>query len=152
MPHEVITQVEIGASPARVWEVLTDWDAYPAWNPFIRQLRGRLVEGERLALLLQFAEGRTMSFRPTVRTLRPGVELQWRGHLWVPGLLDGDHAFQLEALDGERTLLIQRESFRGLLVPMMWRSLRRQTRRGFMLMNAALKGRIEQYGVGPERA
>ena len=33
--REICTEIEIAGSLARVWEVLTRFDEYPQWNPFI---------------------------------------------------------------------------------------------------------------------
>ena len=35
MARQLESEVEVQASPERVWEVLTDFAAYPDWNPFI---------------------------------------------------------------------------------------------------------------------
>jgi uncharacterized protein YndB with AHSA1/START domain len=51
--RELTAEIEIAASPDRVWEVLTDLDAYPAWNPFIRRASGELREGARLEVVIQ---------------------------------------------------------------------------------------------------
>lgn len=41
MARQLESEVDVQASPERVWEVLTDFTAYPAWNPFIVQAGGR---------------------------------------------------------------------------------------------------------------
>jgi uncharacterized membrane protein len=42
MSGSLRSQIAIGAPSARVWAVLTDFAAYPAWNPFIRAISGDL--------------------------------------------------------------------------------------------------------------
>lgn len=76
--------------------------------------------------------------------MEPQRELRWLGHLFVPGLFDGEHAFIIEALEPGRVRFIQREVFTGLLVPMFSRMLDKDTKRGFMEMNNALKMRAER--------
>ena len=33
---KVSTEVELPAAPAKVWSVLTDFDSYPSWHPWLR--------------------------------------------------------------------------------------------------------------------
>ena len=84
-----------------------------------------------------------MSFRPTVVVAEPNRELRWLGHLWLPGLFDGEHSFSIELLGEGRVRFIQRERFKGLLVPFLSKMLDWDTQRGFNEMNWALKLRAE---------
>ncbi len=84
-----------------------------------------------------------MRFRPTLRRLEPRRELRWLGRLILPRLFDGEHIFELEPVGEDRTRFVQREVFRGLLVPFLSRSLDRDTKRGFEEMNRALRSRAE---------
>jgi hypothetical protein len=137
------TEIEIDASAKRVWELLTDFASYPEWNPFIRSIGGQPAPGERLRARLEPPGGRAMTFKPKVLTAEPNRELRWIGHLLVPGLFDGEHSFTIQPLEDDRVRFVQREAFRGLLVPLFARSLESNTRRGFEEMNRALKGRAE---------
>jgi len=134
-------QLEIDGPPSVVWAVLTDLAAYPDWNPFITRLTGDLRVGSRLHVVIAPPGGRTMTFRPTVLTVRPEHELRWRGRLFLPGLFDGVHAFEVQPLPDDRTRLVQSEQFSGVLV----RALRGQlapTERGFQSMNEALAAEV----------
>ncbi|MGB9940704.1 SRPBCC family protein [Methanosarcina sp.] len=136
------TEVVINASAARVWHVLTDFGAYPQWNPFIREVSGVAIPGERLKVQMH-SGNRTMKFRPTILASRPERELRWLGHLLIPGIFDGEHSFVIEPAGENRVRLIQRETFDGLLVPFSG-SLLHNTKQSFDKMNLALKERAEQ--------
>jgi hypothetical protein len=137
------TEIDIAARAERVWDVLTDFAAYPRWNPFIRQVEGVLAPGARLRVRIRPPGGRAMTFRPTVLRLEDGRHLSWRGRTFLPGLFDGEHTFDLEPAAGDHVRLVHGETFRGLLVPLLARTLRTTTRQGFEAMNAALKKRVE---------
>ncbi len=140
---ELRSQIEIEATAERVWQVLTDFAAYPDWNPFIRRVSGRPEVDEQLVVRMRPSGTKGMTFRPTVMKAEPNRQLRWLGHLLVPGLFDGEHIFEIEELGRDRVLFIQREFFRGLLVPLFARSLDRDTQRGFEEMNRALRERAE---------
>lgn len=146
MQRQITTQLEVSAPAGQIWAVLTEWDGYPAWNPFIRRIIGTPREGGRVGIVLQLVHGRGVRFRGTVSSLSAPGQLSWVGYVWFPGLLVAEQQFRLEPLESGATLLVQRIAFRGLLVPLMWRSLKRTARRGAMLMNAALKGKVEDFG------
>jgi hypothetical protein len=135
-------EIEIDAPPGRVWQVLTDFGAYPEWNPFIRSIEGEAKVGSRLKVRIEPPGGRRMTFRPTVRAAEAARELRWLGRLFVPGLVDGEHRLALEPLDGGRSRFIQSERFSGLLVRLLAGTLA-ATERGFEQMNDALKRRVE---------
>lgn len=139
---ELRTDTEIDAPVELVWRVLTDFDAFPEWNPFIRRIVGKAVEGSRLEVVLGASGTRPMRFRPRVLRVVPERELRWLGALGLPGLFDGEHIFELEALGPARTRFVQRERFRGIFLPFLRRSLERDARRGFEEMNRALGERV----------
>jgi hypothetical protein len=137
------THVEIEASARRVWEILADFPAYALWNPFIVAIAGEPRRGARLTATLRPPAGRGMTFRPVVLVADPHRELRWLGRLVLPDLFDGEHIFTIAPFSTARVRFSQRETFRGLLVPLMPRSLWDDTRREFEAMNEALKKRAE---------
>jgi hypothetical protein len=142
MAKRLSAQVDIHATPERVWEVLTDLAAYPEWNPFIVRADGVVEPGRRLILRMQPVGGRAMTLRPRLLDVAVPRMLRWRGRLGVPGLMDAEHSFRLEPKAGG-TRLIQQETFSGALVPFLAASLNRNTLPAFVAMNEALKSRAE---------
>ncbi len=143
MSTHLSAHVDIDATPERVWEVLTDLAAYPAWNPFIVRAEGVVGPGRRLTLRMQPVGGRAMTLRPRLVEVAAGRELRWRGRLVLPGLMDAEHSFVLQPR-GSGTRLVQSETFRGVLVPFVAASLDRSTLPAFEAMNEALRKRAEE--------
>ncbi len=137
------TQIEINASSDKVWQTLTDFDAYGDWNPFVTSISGTLTPRAKLAVTLCQPESKPMSIAPTVTTVKDGQGFSWKGRLLIPGIFDGEHHFELTPLAEGKTRLTHYETFSGLLVPLFKKMLDTKTRRGFEAMNAALKERVE---------
>jgi hypothetical protein len=139
---ELHSQIEIDASPERVWDILTDFASYPQWNPFIRHISGELKVGERLEVRLEPPDSRGITLRPKVLSAEPNRLMRWLGHLLVPGVFDGEHSLAIHPLEVDRVRFVQHEAFKGVLVPLLARSLE-NTLRGFEEMNEALQERAE---------
>lgn len=135
------TRIEIAAPATRVWGILTDFPRFPEWNPFIARIEGQPEPGARLRIQIRPPGKSAMTFTPKVLVARPGKELRWLGRLLLPGIFDGEHAFELEERGGSCSFR-QSERFTGLLLPLLGGALA-ATERGFAAMNAALKQRAE---------
>lgn len=146
MGHELHTEIEIAATPETVWAILTDLEAYAEWNPFVTSSQGTVAVGERLVNRMEPPGGRAMTFKPTVTEVDEGRVFEWLGRLGLPGIFDGRHRFALEPT-AKGTRVLHSESFGGVLVPFMKKTLETQTRGGFEAMNEALKVRAEEAEV-----
>ena len=141
--RELRRDIEIDAPPEGVWAVVTSFDAYPDWNPFIRRISGELREGAKLEVRIAPPDARATTFKPTVRAVEANRELRWLGRLLLPGIFDGEHSLRIEPLDGGRSRFVQSERFSWLLVGLVKGTLTK-TETGFEQMNVALKTRTEQ--------
>lgn len=138
MKHQISTSITIHSSIEHVWNVLIDFPSYSSWNPFISSIEGKLHKGEQLKVTIG-----TMKFKPTIKQLLPQREITWLGRLFVPGIFDGRHSFQLQENPDGTTLFIQKEDFSGILVPLMRKKLNTEIVNGFNEMNQQLKERAE---------
>ena len=143
---EIRSEIEIQASPEAVWKALTDFESFREWNVFMSPVVGQAEEGAKLRVQIRPPGRKAMAFRPRVTKIVSNRELRWLGRLWIPGLLEGEHIFEIEPLGPERVRFVQREVFSGLLVPLMAKRIEEQTLPGFGEMNRALKERVETGG------
>lgn len=139
MSKEIKTKILIHATPQKVWSVLTNFEAYPQWNPFIKSISGKLELGSKIRVRLEPPEAKGMDFKPKIISYQLHKEFSWLGHLFIPGLFDGAHKFELIDLGNGKTEFIHSEKFGGILVPLFKKMLDHNTKKGFEAMNEKLK-------------
>jgi len=138
MNKSIKTEIIISASKERVWEILTDFPSYAKWNPFIVSIKGDLVVGKRLTNTM-LNNGKTFVFKPKVLTVTPYQYFDWLGSLFVKGLFDGHHFFEIEEIGGGQVKLCQGEYFSGILSSTILTKIGNDTRNNFIKMNQAIK-------------
>jgi hypothetical protein len=144
MAKEIKTEIVINATPERIWAILTNFDNYPNWNPFIKSIKGDVKVGNKIAARIEPPKASGMTFKPKILVFEKNKELRWIGHLLFSGLFDGEHKFELIDNGNGTTTFIQSEKFKGILVPFFKKKLDNNTRQGFELMNVKLKELAEQ--------
>ena len=136
---EIKNEVLINATPEKVWAVLTDFESFPAWNPFIKSVKGKAEVGSRLTVTIMQSGDKGTTFKPKVLTVVPAKELSWLGRLLLPNIFDGEHKFELIDNRNGTTTFRQSENFTGILVPFFKKQLENNTAKGFGGMNKKLK-------------
>jgi hypothetical protein len=144
MSKEIKTEINIIATPEKVWKILTDFEKYPKWNPFIKSLTGQVAVGNKIKVMLEPPKSKAMTFTPKILIYELNKELRWLGNLLFPGLFDGEHRFELTDNGNGTTTFRQSEKFSGILVPLFKNMLDNNTTNGFKLMNQKLKELAEE--------
>ena len=145
----ITTEVVFEGTPERAWAVLTDFAAYPAWNPGFVRVARRPEVGTTLDVTFAKDGGEGMTMHPTVLAAEPGRTLRWRGRLLgIPLLFDGEHAYEIEDLGDGRVRLVQSERFVGILVPFLRRLIEDETVTMFGRINRAFAERVAAVGTG----
>jgi len=143
MGRDVVAQIVIHAPAERLWQTICDFPSYPAWNPFLREVRGTLGQDEHLIITHHLPGASPWQEHMRITRIHEEREIAWAGHRFFPGILSGEHALLLVPLDEHRTQVVQRKRYSGLLCALAWPSIRKRTRRGLMMTNVALKSHVE---------
>ena len=141
--RSIKTEIVIEAPIEKVWDILMDHEAYPSWNPFIKQASGSTEVGENLKVTLQSEGNKPMSFEPLVLVNEKNQEFRWIGKLGIKGIFDGEHYFIVEQVGTDQTKFIQGENFTGILAGLLIAIIGKDTIGGFTAMNEAIKNRAE---------
>jgi hypothetical protein len=140
----ITTSITINATAEKVWSILTDFENYHQWNPFITSIAGEIKVGNTLQVTIAPPNSNTMKFKPTLLVANEHKELKWKGKLLFKGLFDGEHRFEIIDNKNGTVTFVQSENFTGVLVPLFKKTININTKNGFVLMNEKLKERAEK--------
>lgn len=142
---EIRKDIEISAPPEKVWRTVIAFDKYNQWNSQLQYLGGDVKPNSTLHLKLSAKGTDPYEFKPTVSYWEENKRFAWLAVTGFPRVFDGEHFFELQDLGNGKTLVVNREEYRGLLsliirnLPMM-----KTAPEGFELMNTELKRYCEQ--------
>lgn len=109
---------DIKAPADRVWALLTDATKFPTWNSTVTRIDGTIAPGNKLAIQVPLAPGRT--FSPKVVEFAPSSKMVWADGM-AP-MFKGQRTFTLTpTADGVEFRMT--EEFTGLFLPMIKGSL-----------------------------
>src|SRR5918999_2824158 len=132
----------IQARPEGVWALLTDAQGYPAWNPAVDRVEGRIAKGETIKVFVPVNPGRT--FPVKVTEFEPPKRMTWTGGMPL-GLFKGVRTFTLQPSGDGKTEFTMEEAYSGLLLPVLGRSVPDLTG-AFDQFADGLKQRAERAG------
>lgn len=132
------TEIIINASKEKVWNILTDFENYKNWNPFIIKSSGRAKKGEKLTNTMKL-DKKTQTFSPKIINVEEYSYFDWLGHLFFKGIFDGHHYFKIEEVGENQVRLTQGENFSGIFSGLIMKSIGEKTMGNFVKMNNALK-------------
>ncbi|NRA41407.1 MAG: SRPBCC domain-containing protein [Pseudomonadales bacterium] len=141
MKYEIILQTSIATSPSSVWQVLTELERYPEWNPFVLRCESSLQPGKAIFMwvkLLPF----TLKQRETIRHNDGKSFMEYGVH--IPGLLYSTRQHKLETDQPASCLYHSIFRLEGLLAPLIGGLLNKRLKHGFSAMTEALKLRCEE--------
>ena len=111
--------IDIEAPPERIWDLLTNAADFPRWNSTVTRITGKIDAGEKLALEVPAAPGRT--FKPKVTELEAGRRMVWSDGM-AP-MFKGVRTFTLAPRGDGTTTFTMEEVFSGVMLPMIKGSL-----------------------------
>jgi len=141
---EINEKVEIKAPIEKVWSTIIDFDSYSEWNSQLEYLGGEVKPNGKLHLKLSTEGAAPYEFKPTISHWKENEKFGWLAKTGLPRVFDGEHFFELEKIDDDTTLVINREEYRGVISLIMKNLPMMETApKGFKKMNSELKNYIE---------
>lgn len=109
----------MAAPPDVVWAALADTAAWSTWNPTLFDVEGALEPGSVVRMKLR--SGRlTIPMRQHIVEVTPPRRLVWRSLFGPTWLMSVTRGFEVLAVEGGSSRLIQFENGTGLLAPVVF--------------------------------
>lgn len=106
----------IDASAERIWQILTDAQGYPRWDPWAIKIEGVITPGARITVYTRLSPNRALAVKVT--TWVPGRLMAWAWGMPF-GLVTGVRRFALNPLGDDRTEFTVSETLGGPLLPLL---------------------------------
>ncbi|NUS91427.1 MAG: SRPBCC domain-containing protein [Nocardia sp.] len=129
--------VEVDAPAEVVWSVLTDFDRYSDWNPFISRCRAELTVGAPIDMTVRQLAPGPIRMREWIRSVTPGQEFTYSMKPIPLGALRSKRAHTVTPLSDDRTRYESHFELDGWLAPLVGLLFGRGFRRGFPGMTTA---------------
>ena len=140
---EVEKSIEINASDEKIWDIISNFGAYPDWNTYIKYIEGDLRPGRGLYVETRNVHDNHAAYRAIVTKVVENRELSWKGKLLMSGIYDSERFFIITSLSENRSIFTFRGTYTGLLVPVFWVLVRKYETSDYERMNEELKIRAE---------
>ena len=124
-------EMVVSAPRVRIWRLLTNFEQYERWNPYVVQARGDARIGNQLTFGTEDGD----EIEPEVMDVKAQRKLRWRSRRLAPGILDEEQTFRIIPVGDGRFRLVYEGRIEGVLAPFSDTSSREQ---GYVRMLQAL--------------
>jgi hypothetical protein len=114
------TSITILARLETVWALLTDAAGYPQWNSTVEKIDGRIAARGTVTVYAKASPG--PAFPLKITEFAPPRRMVWTGGMPL-GLFTGTRSFTLTAAADGTLQFAMAETYRGLLAPLITRSI-----------------------------
>jgi hypothetical protein len=141
--NQIDTEIIINAPKEIIWSVLTDFSAYPQWNPFIVRLWGT-AQADKPILFVARINGLSIPIIASILSFDVNAKLSWGAprNAWFKPIVNPEHFCIIEEISATKCKLVHGESMGGFVPRALWPVIKR-SRPAYVAMNQALKKRCE---------
>jgi hypothetical protein len=137
------THIIVDCTPEKIWDILTNFEKYESWNPFMTKVEGDAKSGAKIKVQIRTMRGKQRIYHPIITRFEINKELRWKGKSFLPGIFDGERIFLIDKTADNKVAFFHKELFSGLGVKLVGNKLDENLGEGFEKMNLALKKRAE---------
>ena len=126
-----------------MWDILSDFEKYPEWNPFTYKVEGILQIGQKVDLYVQMKAGDQRVQSEEVCAVKKPKHMAWKMQMGSSLILAARRDQFIEVIDDKSCSYETIDAFQGLLTPVVMGLFKKHIENGFNKLAEALKKRAE---------
>jgi len=142
LPLKIEARIGVQTPSSVIWEMVSDINGWPAWNPLYPKAQGEVAFGAKLTLEVALPGETPRTINPVVLDWTPGEQIIWTLRL-MGGLLRSTRYIEIEVLGDESCIFSNGEFFEGPLMRFINRKQRRAIKAGFTAFCETVRERAE---------
>ena len=139
---EINHEIEIKAPASAVWAVITDFDSYPQWNPFVVAAKSSLKPGDPIDMKVKLL-GPVQRQVEIILDVRQGKGFSYCMKPFPLGALSSRRSHEIIELGDGRCQYKSHFHLEGWMMPLIRGMMRGALERGFGGMSVAIRERAQ---------
>jgi hypothetical protein len=141
--NEINTEIIINAPKKNIWDIITNFQAYSEWNPFLVKVIGEASPDSNIFFLAK-SDGAMIPVLANIIEFEFEKKFSWGGppFTWFKSIFGAEHFFIIEEISPTQCRFRNNERMEGMVADAMW-SLIEKSEPAYHAMNLALKARAE---------
>lgn len=141
--RSIEASADIDAPIEQVWQILTDFESYPDWNPFTVSVETRFEPGRPVIMEVALMPPKTMRQVEFINVIEAPRRIAWGYVMGHRSILQANRYQILEPLAEGRCRYRTVDYFSGTMVPLMMATMGNKVKAGFEGVARGLKARAE---------
>ena len=141
MTVRVEHRIGIAAPASVIWDLISNVEGWPGWNPIYAQAKGRIVIGETLHLTESLPGRPVKAIQPVIVDWEPNSQILWRAGGFMSRCV---RYIEIDALSETGCIFANGAFFHGLLGEQEAKAHRGPIYRGYESLGEAVKRLSEQ--------
>jgi hypothetical protein len=142
LPIKIEHRIGVQCPGSVIWDLVSDINGWPAWNPLYPKAKGELGFGAVLELEVALPGEAPRAIKPKMREWTPGEQIIWDLSM-MGGLIRSTRFIEIETLDNGNCIFSNGEFFEGPAMRLIGKKTQKAIKAGFRAFGETVRDRAE---------
>ena len=142
LPIKIEHRIGVQTPASVIWDMVSDINGWPAWNPLYPKAKGEVGFGAVLELEVALPGEAPRAIKPKMRDWTPGEQIIWQLSM-MGGLIRSTRYIEIETLDNGNCIFSNGEFFEGPAMRLIGKKTQKAIKAGFRAFGETVRDRAE---------